>query len=446
MSQGARAILQSAIVGVLTLPLVLGAIRAQGASDIYVSTTSGGGSVLDYNGTLSGTNGSLTGLGTVEDLAVGLSGSVYVGTDTLVNGNPGLITAYNSHLTTSQGNTATTTNSLFLIPGMLAVDPASGDLSIGRNITTPAIGYSVCVVDQTLSTFITNNGGFGSQINLLAASPLGGHTVIAWSLSGGVVASFGTQQTTFDGYSGDYTGALGAISGLAYGPDGNFYAAYQNQVTHFDGTVAVGNPLTSGSVGTAAAGPIAVSALTGNVYVPQTSGGVAEFSTDLSTQLAFFNVPGTVSAIKVDPVTGNVIVGTSNNGGQVLMYDAGLTTLLHSSASGLGTVANIDFSPANATLPGDLNGDHVVNTVDYGILTSHWFQTGITNGTASGDMNGDGTVNLVDFAIFKQDYINFNGGGGSGLAAVPEPSTFVLVALAVPGGYYFLKRRKKSAT
>lgn len=78
-------------------------------------------------------------------------------------------------------------------------------------------------------------------------------------------------------------------------------------------------------------------------------------------------------------------------------------------------------------IAGDLNDDRQVDLADYGIITSHWFQS-VQAGTR-GDVNADGFVNLEDFKIFKNHYLACNGGSGVELAVpVPEPS---LLAMAL---------------
>ena len=47
----------------------------------------------------------------------------------------------------------------------------------------------------------------------------------------------------------------------------------------------------------------------------------------------------------------------------------------------------------SCSCPGDLNGDHVVNGADLGILIGNW------NGTGPADLNGDGIVNGADLGI-----------------------------------------------
>ena len=76
-------------------------------------------------------------------------------------------------------------------------------------------------------------------------------------------------------------------------------------------------------------------------------------------------------------------------------------------------------------LPGDVNGDGIVNGLDISLVASHWLQTG--SGVA-GDANGDGIVNGLDIADIASHWL-LNDGGGSGAASVPEPSTIVPAGL-----------------
>lgn len=92
---------------------------------------------------------------------------------------------------------------------------------------------------------------------------------------------------------------------------------------------------------------------------------------------------------------------------------------------------------------GDIDKDYDIDLVDYGIMTdpSHWLK-GVTPNT-NGDLNGSGFVDLLDFALFKPAYTTFNGGSGGSLSApVPEPSTLVLLAVALPA--WLLCRRKRA--
>jgi hypothetical protein len=55
--------------------------------------------------------------------------------------------------------------------------------------------------------------------------------------------------------------------------------------------------------------------------------------------------------------------------------------------------------PTNTPLVGDINLDHIVNSIDYSILNSHWF----TNNSAS-DLNHDGIVNSLDYSMLNVNW------------------------------------------
>lgn len=98
-----------------------------------------------------------------------------------------------------------------------------------------------------------------------------------------------------------------------------------------------------------------------------------------------------------------------------------------------------------APVAGDINGDFQVNLTDYGILTGNWLQT--VPASTLGDFTGDGLVNIRDFGLFKGFYNDFNNipGGGAGLAPpVPEPSTLLLLALALPAVFVWRLRARRT--
>ncbi len=62
-----------------------------------------------------------------------------------------------------------------------------------------------------------------------------------------------------------------------------------------------------------------------------------------------------------------------------------------------GNVAAAEFS--NVFLAGDLNGDNVVNSLDYAIFIGKF---GSNDSLA--DFNGDGEVNTLDYGILLRNY------------------------------------------
>ncbi|MEM9296529.1 MAG: dockerin type I domain-containing protein, partial [Planctomycetota bacterium] len=100
-------------------------------------------------------------------------------------------------------------------------------------------------------------------------------------------------------------------------------------------------------------------------------------------------------------------------------------------------------------LPGDANGDGVVDLLDFDVLAQSFGQgPGFLGGPSGGDFNADGAVNLLDFDLLAQNFGASNPatipsalpGALSGAlpralsgalpGAVPEPASAALLVLA----------------
>jgi PEP-CTERM motif len=87
-------------------------------------------------------------------------------------------------------------------------------------------------------------------------------------------------------------------------------------------------------------------------------------------------------------------------------------------------------------LAGDVNNDAVVNIFDINLISSNWATTGL-----AGDGNYDGAVDIFDVNYVSSHWGNTLGGG---VATVPEPSSFVLLAvgLLTSCGHAYRRRRE----
>jgi hypothetical protein len=83
-------------------------------------------------------------------------------------------------------------------------------------------------------------------------------------------------------------------------------------------------------------------------------------------------------------------------------------------------------------MPGDVNGDYTVDLADFNIIKSNFGQPGERE---DGDLTGDGEIGLEDFTILKsqfgQTYASLRS-GSTATSAVPEPTTWILLASAWP--------------
>lgn len=121
--------------------------------------------------------------------------------------------------------------------------------------------------------------------------------------------------------------------------------------------------------------------------------------------------------------SGAGVAGDANGDGKVNGLDISLIASNWLKNAGGGTVSGIP-----TVVPGDVNHDGVVNGLDISLVASNWLQTGAG---VAGDANGDGIVNGLDISLIASNWMQPYGGGASGAAAVPEPSSVILAALGV---------------
>lgn len=85
----------------------------------------------------------------------------------------------------------------------------------------------------------------------------------------------------------------------------------------------------------------------------------------------------------------------------------------------------ISQSPPPPAIPGDTDGNGIVDADDAAVLAQNWGANVGTLGAEAGDFNGDELVNAADASILAANWGNHNSAESS--AAVPEPSAAVLL-------------------
>jgi uncharacterized protein (DUF2141 family) len=106
-----------------------------------------------------------------------------------------------------------------------------------------------------------------------------------------------------------------------------------------------------------------------------------------------------------------VAPGTKAGGSNVIPLPAGTYNIGINGPKWLRkTLADVTFtgilSGVDATLvPGDLNGDNVIDLSDFALVASAYGSNPTSpNWNSNADLNGDGVVNIEDFALLAQDY------------------------------------------
>jgi len=121
---------------------------------------------------------------------------------------------------------------------------------------------------------------------------------------------------------------------------------------------------------------------------------------------------------------------------QVTFSGGGFQSFLTSAVVAGGRSVKVDYLVQwQLLLAGDYNGNGVVDAADYTVWRNTLNQTG---SNLAADGNGDNLVDAADYAFWKARFGNTTGAGaiasgpaGASVAAVPEPATAALLAVAL---------------
>ncbi len=113
-----------------------------------------------------------------------------------------------------------------------------------------------------------------------------------------------------------------------------------------------------------------------------------------------------------------------------VLLESGFTYVGSTQGGEDGFFVDLEVSPADVVLrnylalPGDANGDQVVDVSDFNIWNSNKFATNTT--WITGDFNGDGSTDVSDFNIWNS--FKFQSAGSA--VSLPEPASWLLTLLA----------------
>ncbi len=112
----------------------------------------------------------------------------------------------------------------------------------------------------------------------------------------------------------------------------------------------------------------------------------------------------TVTGSAFDPATNQIFVAVNHTAPALAAYGINATRVYVYSVNDVNNPTpspspSPSPSPTPTTLVGDLNGDKIVNSLDWSIMNSKWF----TNNTTA-DLNHDGIVNSIDFSLLNANW------------------------------------------
>jgi uncharacterized membrane protein len=135
----------------------------------------------------------------------------------------------------------------------------------------------------------------------------------------------------------------------------------------------------------------------------------------------------------------NTLVAPDGSGtGWLLQWAYGIDDVGH--IAGFGTIGGVTRGYLlTPLLPGDANEDGRVDINDLSRVLTNYDKTEKT--WADGDFNNDGKVDINDLSVVLTNYDHSLGSSSGGMTAVPEPSTIVLIGLALAGMLAFARWR-----
>ena len=140
-----------------------------------------------------------------------------------------------------------------------------------------------------------------------------------------------------------------------------------------------------------------------------------------------------VDVVDVEDTIGGKLIADLDFGAQGLSEAGGAPQLTYRATFSDGSSGIYSAAVALPRVPGDYNGNGVVDTADYTVWRDSLGRTGTglaADGTSAGGVP-DGVVDQLDYDFWKANFGNRFGSGASSNAAVPEPATLWLLLAGI---------------
>ncbi len=421
----------------------LGTATAAGVLNVTASTlfpATRGFSVGAAGGTLSTSSGAT---GTLAGPLSGTGGFIKTSSGTLAlsgsNTISGGITSWGGGMleVSSDANLGAVSGTLQPAALTLAGATTSGRVRATETFTMPANRGITVNVGGTTATPLGGTIDVVADKTLTVAGPITGPGRLTKSGSGTLVLSGSSS------YAGTTTVSSGTlvVSGMVTGTAAVSVIAGATIVLASGNALAT-RPLTVSSFGTATLSPYLQTTVGG---LNPNAGGLVDVANGMVTVTSGLTVENMLTAITAGS-NGGTWTGTSGIASSTAAVDSAA-----GSPRAVGWLENGDGSLTVAyAAPGDTNIDWSIDILDAAnFLALGKFDTGSPATWLEGDFSYDGIVDILDAADFFStglfDAGNYNtppGAVGS-VAAVPEPSTWALLAAACGGAVAACRGRRR---
>ena len=421
----------------------LGTATAAGVLNVTASTlfpATRGFSVGAAGGTLSTSSGAT---GTLAGPLSGTGGFIKTSSGTLAlsgsNTISGGITSWGGGMleVSSDANLGAVSGTLQPAALTLAGATTSGRVRATETFTMPANRGITVNVGGTTATPLGGTIDVVADKTLTVAGPITGPGRLTKSGSGTLVLSGSSS------YAGTTTVSSGTlvVSGMVTGTAAVSVIAGATIVLASGNALAT-RPLTVSSFGTATLSPYLQTTVGG---LNPNAGGLVDVGNGMVTVTSGLTVENMLTAITAGS-NGGTWTGTSGIASSTAAVDSAA-----GSPRAVGWLENGDGSLTVAyAAPGDTNIDWSIDILDAAnFLALGKFDTGSPATWLEGDFSYDGIVDILDAADFFStglfDAGNYNtppGAVGS-VAAVPEPSTWALLAAACGGAVAACRGRRR---